>query len=55
MHNKTAKISKYKMSNFDDVINENKTQHNLKRPDISDHSYRILLIGGSGPGKKMHY
>ena len=34
MHNKTAKISKYKMSNFDDVINENKTQRNLKWPGI---------------------
>ena len=52
MHNKTAKISKYKMSNFDDVVNENKTQHNLKWPGISDHSSRILLIGGSGSGKK---
>ena len=37
--------------NFDDYTNENKTQHNLKWPSIPDHSYRILIIGGSGSGK----
>ena len=37
--------------NFDDYTNENKTQHNLKWPYIPDHSYRILIIGGSGSGK----
>ena len=36
---------------FDDYENENKTEHNLKWPYIPDHSYRILIIGGSGSGK----
>ena len=26
-------------------------QHMSKRPYIPDHSYRILIIGGSGSGK----
>ena len=39
------------MINFDDYANENKTEHNLKWPYIPDHSYRILIIGGSGSGK----
>ena len=39
------------MINFDDYINENKTEHNLKWPYILDHPYRILIIGGSGSGK----
>ena len=39
------------MINFDYYPNENKTQHNLKWPYISDHPYRILIIGGSGTGK----
>ena len=40
------------MINFDDYVNENKTQHNLKWPYIPDHPYRILIIGGSESGKK---
>ena len=39
------------MLNFDDYLNENKTEHNLKWPYIPDHPYRILLIGASGSGK----
>ena len=44
------------MINFDDYVNENKTvqdlgSHNLKWLYIPDHPYRILIIGGSGPGK----
>ena len=39
------------MINFDDYANENKTEHNQKWPYIPDHSYRILIIGGSGSGK----
>ena len=39
------------MINFDDYVNENKTQHNLKWRYIPDHPYRILIIGGSGSGK----
>ena len=39
------------MINFDDYTNENKTEHNSQGPYIPDHSYRILIIGGSGSGK----
>ena len=39
------------MINFDDYTNENKREHNPKWPYISDHPYRILIIGGSGSGK----
>ena len=39
------------MINFDDYVNENKTEHNKNWPYIPDHPYRILIIGGSGPGK----
>ena len=40
------------MINFNDYANENKTEHNLKWPNIPDHPYRILTIGGSGTRKK---
>ena len=39
------------MINFDDIVNESKTAHNKNWPYIPDHSYRILIIGGSGSGK----
>ena len=39
------------MINFDNYTNENKTKHNPSWPYIPDHPYRILIIGGSGPGK----
>ena len=39
------------MINFDDYVNENKTEHNENQPYIADHPYRILIIGGSGSGK----
>ena len=39
------------MINFDDYINENKIEHNSKRPHIPDHPYRILIVGGSGSVK----
>ena len=39
------------MINFDDSINENKTIHTKNWPHIPDHPYRILIIGGSRPGK----
>ena len=38
------------MINFDDYVNENKTEHNKNWRYIPDHPYRIL--GGSGSGKK---
>ena len=34
------------MINFDDYVNENKTEHNKNWPYIPDHPYRILIIGG---------
>ena len=51
MQNRDARTSKYKMINFDDYINENKTRHNLKWPYIPDHPCRILIIRGSLSGK----
>ena len=40
------------MINFDNYVNENKTEHHKNWPYIPDHSYRILIIGGSGSGKR---
>ena len=39
------------MINFDDVIKDNVKEHNPNWPEIPDYPYRILIIGGSGPGK----
>ena len=39
------------MINFDDVTDENKTEHNPKWPYIPDQPYRILIIVGFGSGK----
>ena len=39
------------MINFDGYTNENKTEHNSKWPNIPDHPYRLLIVGGSGSGK----
>ena len=39
------------MINLDNIKNENNKEHNEKWPYIPDHPYRILIIGGSGPGK----
>ena len=39
------------MINLDSIINENNEEPNEKWPDIPDHPYRILIIGGSGSGK----
>ena len=39
------------MKNFDEYTNGNTIKHNPKWPYIPDHSYRILIIGGSGSGK----
>ena len=39
------------MINFDDYVNENKTERNKHWPYIPDHPHRILIIGGSGSGK----
>ena len=47
----TCRSQRIKMINFDDYVNENKTEHNKNWPYIPDHPYRILIIGGSGSGK----
>ena len=39
------------MINLVSITNENNKKHNEKWPDIPDHQYRILIIGGSGSGK----
>ena len=39
------------MNNFDDVTKENTKQHNPNQPEISDHPYKILIIGGAGSTK----
>ena len=48
---KTKLLSLYKIINYDDLTNENKTKHNPKWPYIPDHPYRILIIRASGPEK----
>ena len=44
MQKRADRISKYKMINFDDNTNENKTELNPKRAYISNHLYRLLII-----------
>ena len=39
------------MINLDNIVNNNNEEHNEKWPYIPDHSYRILIIVGSGSGK----
>ena len=41
-----------KLINFDDYFNENKTEYNKNWPYNRDHPYIILIIGGSGSGKR---
>ena len=36
------------MINFDDYVNENKTEHKKNWPYNPDHRYRILVVGGWG-------
>ena len=40
---------------FNDVIKEDKRENNPNWPQIPDHSYRILITGGSGSGKTIHH
>ena len=40
------------MINFDDYVNENKTKHSKSWSYTPDHPNRILIIGGSGSGKR---
>ena len=39
------------MIEFDDFIKEETKEHNPNWPEIPNHQYRILIIGGSGSGK----
>ena len=39
------------MVNLDDITNTNDKDHNKKWPYITDHSYKMLIIEGSGSGK----
>ena len=39
------------MNNFDDATKGNIKEHNPNWSQISDHSYKILIIGGSAYGK----
>ena len=51
MQNRIARISKYKMINFDDNTKVKKIKDDSNRPYIPDHPFRILITGGSGSGK----
>ena len=35
------------MINFDNYATEDKTEHNSSWPYIPDHTYRMLIVGGS--------
>ena len=39
------------MLNLDDITNENNKKTRKQWPFFPDHSYRILITGGSGSGK----
>ena len=39
------------MFNFDYIKKENIKEHNPSWPEIPDHAYRMLIVGGSGFGK----
>ena len=43
----------YKGINLDSITNKNNKKHNEKWPYISDHPYKISIIGGSGSGKTI--
>ena len=43
------------MFNLDSIITENNKKHKEKLPYIPDHPCKIIIIGGSGSGKKTHY
>ena len=39
------------MIDFGDVTKENIKERNPNWPEVPDHPYRVLIIGGSGSGK----
>ena len=43
--------TKQKVINFDDITKENAKEHKLNWPQIPDHLFRMLIIGGSGSAK----
>ena len=43
------------MINLDDVVKENIKEHNPNWTQNPDNPYRILVIGGCGSGKQIHY
>ena len=52
MENRITKCNiSYKMTNFEDVTNDKKTERNLKWPYISNLQYRPLIDGNCGSGK----
>ena len=44
-----------KMINYDVVTKENKNEHSLNCPRISDYPYRILIIGSFDLEKQTNY
>ena len=40
------------MVNFDNVTKENIKEYHPDWPQIPDHPYRALIVGGSGSGKR---
>ena len=40
------------MFNFDYITKEDIKENNLNWPEIPDHPYQILIVGGSGSGKR---
>ena len=42
------------MISLDSIANKNNKEHNEKCSFTPNHPYRILIIGGSGSGKKAH-
>ena len=43
----------YKGINLDSITDKNNKKHNEKWPYISDHPYKISIIGASGSGKTI--
>ena len=39
------------MFDFDYITKEQAKEHNINWPEIADHPYRLLIVGGSGFGK----
>ena len=44
-------IKQYKKINFDYITKKDIKENNSKWPQIPDHPYRIIIVGGSGSGR----